>query len=308
MTAGSTFDLHPGDVLSYSAGSTQTGPEGFRKLRDRPGLFSAALARWPDIGAALAGKLPLAINAYPAAIGFMSAGVVVDSYLSPRVLSRALQLGAAEAMPTILIGQSLFLADALREHLDAGRPVPRTLLVTSGGYTTPRTLEASLRSWLADHVDTLLFLHGYGVAEVDAGCMMARERDASGRLIFHPRADVDARVDEHGQLLLSLRGPEGERLVEDWATGDSAEASGEGFALWNHRRMHPVVEAALESWTEADWRRRTGYVRREGERVWIQLRRGAAPDPHRPDAEDELDHWEFGRRHGFAWLDKPYWR
>jgi hypothetical protein len=33
------FDLAPGDVLSYSAGRTQTGPECFRTLRARPGLL-----------------------------------------------------------------------------------------------------------------------------------------------------------------------------------------------------------------------------------------------------------------------------
>ena len=51
MTA--MFDLAPGDVLSYSAGSTQTGPEGYRKLRARPGLLQAALKRWPDLAAPL---------------------------------------------------------------------------------------------------------------------------------------------------------------------------------------------------------------------------------------------------------------
>jgi hypothetical protein len=298
----SSFELEPGDVLSYSAGSTQTGPEGFRKLHDRPGLLSSALQRWPDIGDLLAGRVPLVINAYPATVGAAATGVTIDTYLSPRVMTRALQLGAVTEKPVILCGQSLFLADALLAHIGAERALAKTMLIMIGGYTTPHTLEQALRTWLAPQVRTLEFLQGYGVAEVDAGCMMARERDDAGRLIYHPRTDVDVELDGD-ELLLSLRGPDGERIVDRWRTGDSAERSADGYAIWNHRRCHPDVHAELESWTEADWRRRTGYVRREDQRIWIQLRQGVEPR-----AELELDYWDFGRAHGFAWLDKPYWR
>ena len=204
----------------------------------------------------------------------------------------------------ILTGQSLFLADALRAHVDAERPLPSTMAIMVGGYVTPGSLEQSLREWLAPQVRALLVVQGYGVAEVDAGCMMARERDEAGRLIFHGRGDVEVEIDPEGdELLLSLLGPEGERVVDRWRTGDCAEPSAGGYALWNHRRLHPIVHAAMESWTEPDWVRRTGYVRREGERVWIQLREG-----HAPRSEDELDFWDFGRAHGFSWLSKPYWR
>ena len=97
------------DVLSYSAGSTQTGPEGFRKLRARPGLLQAAMRRWPDLTAQLGERTPMFINAYPASIGMSTEGISVDTYLSPRVMSRALQLAAAAAQPVILCGQSLQL-------------------------------------------------------------------------------------------------------------------------------------------------------------------------------------------------------
>jgi len=298
----SRFDLNRGDVLSYSAGSTQTGPDGFRKLRPRPGLFSAALRRWPSLADALHGRPPLLINAYPASVGAGSTGISVDTYLSPRVLSRALQLGHAANKPVVLCGQSLFLADALRAHVDAKLALPETMIVMVGGYVTPRSLEETLIEWLSPQVHTLSFIHGYGVAEVDAGCMMARDRDREGRLIFHARDDIE--VDLEGQALrLSLLGLGGERIVDRWPTGDRAERSGDGYALWNPRRLHPRVHAALESWAETDWRRRTGYVHREGDRIWIQLRKG-----HMPRVEDELDFWDFGRVHGFSWLDKPYWR
>jgi hypothetical protein len=63
------FDLQPGDVLSYSAGSTRTGPEGFRKLRAGKSLLGQAAARWPELLTAPGSRPVLFINAYPATIG-----------------------------------------------------------------------------------------------------------------------------------------------------------------------------------------------------------------------------------------------
>lgn len=301
--ASPELDLAPGDVLSYSAGSTQHGPLGFRKLRQRPGLFGAAVKRWPELGEAVGGRTLMFINAYPAAVGAMSSGITVDTYLSPRVMSRALQLGALAKQPVALCAQPLFLADALLAHVRAERALPDTLVVLVGGYVMPGSLERMLVSMLSGRVQRTLFLQGYGAAEVDAGCMMARERDDAGRLVYYPRDDVEPEL-EDGALLLTLRGPEGEPLVERFRTGEHAERLPDGgWALWNHERLHPIVLAELESWTNADWQRRTGYVRREGETVWIQLRQG-----EQPTSERELDHWDFGRSYGFSWLDKPYWR
>jgi hypothetical protein len=295
------FDLDPGDVLSYSAGSTQTGPEGYRKVRPKPGMLAAALKRWPEIAAMLSERAPLYINAYPATVGTPSTAISVDTYVSPRVLGRALQLGAVTERPTILAGQSLFLADALLQHVGANRALPKSMLIVIGGYTTPRVCEQLLIELLAP-VSTLVILQAYGVAEVDAGCMVARERDAAGRLVFYPRDDVTAELDDN-ELLLSLRDADGRLVVERWHTGDSAARSGEGWAVWNDRRLHPIVAAALDSWTTADWRRRTGYVRRDEQTVWMQLRQDLSP-AH----VHELDYWEFGRKFGFSWLDKPFWR
>lgn len=296
------FDLAAGDILSYSAGSTQIGPDGFRKVVPRPGMLAAALERWPDLGAPLAERAPIYINAYPASTGIVRMAVTVDTYLSPRVLSRALQLAAVTDRPVILAGQSLFLADALLGHVAAGLALPRAVLLGVGGYETPRALEEMIVGLLAPQVPRLAILHGYGAAEVDAGCMVARERDASGRLVYFPRRDVTPELDGEA-LLLTLRDGDGRVGVERFQTGDCAARSGDGWVLWNHRRLHPVVAAAFATWTAEDWRRRTGYVRRVDDTVWIQLRQGQAP-AH----AHELDHWEFGRRYGFSWLDKPYWR
>ena len=294
-------ELNPGDVLSYSAGSTQTGPDGYRKLRDRPGLLGSLVRRWPELIKAIGARTPMLINAYPAALGSAGSGISVDTYLSPRVMSRALQLAARAEKPVILCGQSLFLADALLAHVNAKRPLPDTMFLMVGGYVTPHSLERTLREVLAPHVQRILIVQGYGVAEVDAGCMMALDRDERGQLIFYPREDVECELDGD-QLLLSLRGPDGALVVERWRTGDSAARVADGYALWNHARMHPTVHEALESWTTEDWRRRTGYVRREGDTLWIQLRK-----EHTPRHEHELDHWDYGRRFDFSWLNKPNW-
>ncbi|MCX4246786.1 hypothetical protein [Paraliomyxa miuraensis] len=295
--------LEPGDVLSYSAGSTQMGPLGYRKVRQRPGLLGAAVARWPELGELVAARPPMIINAYPASIGAVSSGIAVDTYLSPRVMSRALQLAKLANHPAALCAQPLFLADALLQHVRADRALPDPLLLMVGGYVMPRSLERMLLGLLAERVERVVVLQGYGAAEVDAGCMMARDRDDAGRLVYYPRPDVVPQLDGD-RLLLTLRGPDGEPVIERFAPGERAQARPDGgWVLWNDERLHPIVREELESWSEHDWQRRTGYVRREGETVWIQLRRD-----EQPQHEREIDHWDFGRAHGFSWLDKPYWR
>lgn len=97
-------NLNPGDILSYSAGSTQTGPDGYRIARRgggdngggrNVGLLGALAARWPDLQSLAEAPL-LFINAYPAYVGDFTQGVQVDTYLSPRTADRALALAARE--------------------------------------------------------------------------------------------------------------------------------------------------------------------------------------------------------------------
>lgn len=302
-------DLSPGDVLSYSAGSTQTGPMGFRKVKPRASMLAAAGGRWPELIEALGDRPVLFINAYPATIGTIAAGITVDTYLSPRVLSRALQLGRVADHPVIVAAQPLFIADGLLRHVAAGWPLPATLMIWVGGHAMPHSLERMLESLVAPHVDRCLIVQYFGAAEVDAGCLMARERDDDGELIYHARDDVALELDgpEGDEVSLALRDGDGETLGEPFRTGDRGRvsSSGDGWVIWNDRRFHPDVKRALRSWSEADWKRRTGYVRRDGESLWIQLRAGESADP---DAAGELEHHEFARRFGFSWLDKPNWR
>ena len=132
--------------------------------------------------------------------------------------------------------------------------------------------------------------------------MMARERDEKGELIYYPREDVVADVDGD-KLVLSLKDADGNIVMERFPTGDLAARHGDGFTIWNPKRLHPLVHRAMESWSEENWKRRTGYVRREDEMIWIQLREGVTPQE-----PDELAHFDFANRFGFTWLNKPYWR
>lgn len=292
-----TMELRPGAVLSYSAGSTQTGPEGYRTLGAPKDLMSLVGARWPQVARGLVGKTLLSINAYPASVGSFSAGATVDTYLSPRVFSRALALGHATQAPTLVTAQPLFLADALLRHGD--RPLPQTLLFLVGGYPLFASLERAILSWLEGRVKTAAFVQGFGVAEVDAGCMIGRDRDARGRVVYFPRADVVPELDGDA-LLLTLLDADGQVSIRRFPTGDRAERSGEGWVIRNDARLSPTLREQLESWSGSDWRRRTGYVAPAG--AAYQLREG-----EEPSHELELNFWEFGRRYGFSWLNKPRW-
>ena len=294
--------LEPGDVLSYSAGSTQTGPSGYRKVRPRGSLLAAAASRWPELIDALHPGPVFFINAYPAYLGTFSPGITVDTYLSARTLSRALQLAHLGKHPVILAGQPLFVADALLRHVAAGRPLPETLMLWVGGYAMAHSLERMLEALLAPLLGQFLVVQYFGAAEADAGCLMGRARNPEGAVIYYPRDDVTAELDGD-QLLLSVRAATGEPIVERFRTGDLARPYQDGWVIWNPRRLHPAVHDALESWQDADWKRRTGYLRRADEAMWIQLREGETPS-----APGELEHFDFARRFGFAWLEKPNWR
>ncbi|MEM8931093.1 MAG: hypothetical protein AAGE94_07950 [Acidobacteriota bacterium] len=297
------MDLRPGDVLSYSAGSTQTGPDGFRKLvPGRRSMLDALGRLWPELLATLGDRPILFLNAYPATIGTFTPGITVDTYLSQRVFTRAVQLGVVADHPVILLAQPLFVAELLSRHLAGGFPLPERLMVWTGGYAMPGSLERMITALVDPHVSTFSIVQYFGAAEVDAGCLMARERNADGELIYRPRRDVEVAVDG-GRLLLTLRSSDGGTSIERFATGDLARADGDGWVIRNPRRLHPDVDAAMASWSDADWRRRTGYVRRDEDTLWMQLREGEIVEH-----DGELEHYDFGRRFSFSWLVKPHWR
>src|SRR5690606_18686184 len=106
--------------------------------------------------------------------------------------SRALHFAHLEQMPVMLIGQPLFMADLLFRHISKNPVLPHTLLFATGGYVMPRSLENALRALVAPYCPDFNIIHGYGVAEVDAGCLFASRRTVEGHLVYEPRGpDVD---------------------------------------------------------------------------------------------------------------------
>lgn len=296
--------LEPGDVLSYSAGSRQGGPYGFRVLSRSGGTLKDVLDRkWPQLFAGFGDRLPLVINAYPASLGRWDFGVSLDTYLSPSVGGRALELAHLERMPVLLLGQPLFVAELLHHHLSSAEAgLPDTLLIGTGGYVMPRSLERALRELCAAKLDRFELFHGYGVAEVDAACLLAVQRNDAGQLVYEPRSDqVTVELGTESELLLSLRDSGGNWVAERFATGDRGRKVDGGYVIWNDDRLDPNVARFLESWTSADWRRRTGYLA-YGANVRIQTRQGVTPD-----SEEECDFYDFAKTYGQSWLVKPDW-
>jgi len=294
----------PGDMLSYSAGSTQTGPDGFRTV-NRAGLPLLGLLRsvFPAVYAPFGTRLPLVLNAYPASVGFPTDGVLVDCYLSFRTASRALQLAAREKMPALILGQSLFIAELLRRHQAQGFAWPDALIALVGGYYTPLSLERAMQNIVQPAGVSLGFVHGYGVAEVEAGMLLASERNAHGQLRYRARgADIHAST-PGGRLHLALKNADNSLCASPFDTGDLAQADGEGWIIENGAsRLSLQVLSALEHWTHDDWSRRTGYLQRRDSTLWLQLREGASAT-----SEHELSFHAYAERFGMAWLEKPKW-
>ena len=292
--------LNPGDVLSYSSGSHDRGPYGFRPLRSGRSFMPVVQQRWPHMLDGFADHTPMVINGYPASIGTFDFAVRVDTYLSHSTASRSLHLAAVEGMPVFLLGQPLYVADLLYKHISKNPQMPDTMVIGVGGYVMPQSLERALRDLCAPYCKRFGILQGYGVAEVDAGCMVAVERDAQGQLIYYPRDD--ARVDIDGEkLLLSLSDGQGGWVIERFDTEDCAKPAGEGFVIWNHDRLHPHVLKIMESWSSRDWERRTGYLY-FGRELRFQLRKHVEPE-----SAVEAEHYDYGKRYGQDWLFKPVW-
>ncbi len=296
--------LEPGDVLSYSAGSRHGGPYGFRVLSRRGGTLKNVLERkWARLFEGFGDRLSLIINAYPAALGRWDFGVSLDTYLSPSVGGRALELAHLEGMPVLLLGQPLFLAELLHQHLSSAEAgLPDTLLLGTGGYVMPQSLERALRELCAPKLHRFDLFHGYGVAEVDAACLLAVARNDLGQLVYEPRSDqVSVDFGKESELLLSLRDADGNAVADRFATGDRGRQVEGGYVIWNDDRLHPTVARILEGWTPADWRRRTGYLANDSS-VRLQTRPGVEPA-----SEHECEFYDFARRYGQSWLVKPDW-
>jgi|GEM_PF-1936972 len=290
--------LVPGAVLSFSAGARGPRPDGYRVVAAQGGKLQRLLAHSPGARRLLT-TAPLVINAYPAPVERLDGAVLVDTYGRQSALSSALMLAARHGMPAVVIGMPVATAQLLTAHLDAGHEVPSAVVLLLGGHVTPRSLEGYLVSRLAAAGSEAMVAFLYGVAEIEAALLVATERDDGGAPIYHP---LDGRwsPEVRDGVLGFVAAPSREAWI---ATEERAVRRGGGVVVVNRpERLEPSVLSELESWDPARWRRRTGALAAVGDRFEAQLRPGVAVN-----GPDEVEHYEFARRHGFSWLDKPRW-
>jgi len=159
--------------------------------------------------------------------------------------------------------------------------------------------------FLMDRVgaSSLRVFNYYGVAEVDAGCLVARDRNLNGEPIYFPR-DSNVEVDiVHDKLVLAIKTSQGDYLVRDFQTGDYAYRYQEGYCIPRDNRAAENIIRRLESWEAEQWTQRTGYlfVDQKG-KFKFQTRR------HRlPKSPSDLSFFQFSDLSGQTFLSKPIW-
>lgn len=285
-----------GCILSFSAGSPVGNSLSYRIVPQEGDKVGQALAINPALAALIAGRIPLVVGCYPAFLGFFSSSVFVDTYLRPSVFERALRLAANEDLAPVLVSQPLIIADLLQRCAAAVRLHTKPLIVAMGGYACPWGLEKHLMSLLPQGS---VILHGYGMAEVGFACLLGTRQD-SGEVAYR-LVDPDVEVSLQGGLLGFSKTLYTER--QHWNTEDRARLeNGLYFIQPGEKRVSPRVWNELQSWSPAQWSRRTGHFADRDGRLSFQLRSGEAPQ-----SSQEMDFYDFARDHGMTWFDKPTW-
>ncbi len=312
MTHNPTPSLHSAPlpahgVLSLSAGGDISDLDKWRLVSDERRSARDLGLLFPDLAERGFLRDPVQVSVYPATIGSFADVLFIDTYMRTANLARALAIAASADRPVLLCGQPLGLAELLFEHLRAERPMPRQVLILIGGYACPLGLERRICERLSDAGVEHDVIHGYGMAEVAPACLVGR-RSSSGKINYR-LANRHVAVEIHDGRLFLRRCSDGQPAMDSGDYARVAPASdwqGPGEA-WHiepsERRIAPMVRMALDSWTAADWDRRTGYVvGRDDGGVWIQLRRGVLSD-----SADELSFGLFEEQLGGSLLDKPRW-
>lgn len=290
-----------GDILSYPASACDRNPYAFQVVQ-KSNLFMESIVRnFPRI-AEIITATPLIINCYPAALFFPSCGVFVESFMKQKNVSRALNLAAKENMPAVILGQALFVADALKDHVRSGGAIPKKTVVATGGYYSPRSLEDSIRMSWSPHAD-LEFLSFYGIDEIDPVLLISAFRTPTDDPIYLPRNDKVKPTIKEGKLFISLWTEDCQALVENFRTGDCASYKDEGIVIRNPRRLGEMMQKELESWSHEFWDRRTGYVGRDSDKIIYQMRKGI-----QPRQAEEMDYFAFQARFASDFLSTPAWR
>lgn len=258
------------------------------------------IAAFPELLPVVEGRIPFVVNCYPAAFGASEDAIFVDTYLRPETFSRALLLARERQWLPIIPVQPLPALHFVLRHVEQGLTMPPAAVLFLGGYAVPSSLEASLLRLCASAGCDATVLYRYGVAEVEAACLVGMRR--GNHVMYFPVVDGVRPEVQDGCLVLHSTGPKGS-VATAIDTGDAAEAVDGAWVIRNSRdRADPAVLLELDTWGHREWTRRTGYVRLMRDRLLIQLR-----ENQHPESDSELPFFRFAERFGFSWLDKPNW-
>jgi len=238
----------------------------------------------------------MVINTYPASLGIIDDAVLVDTYGRIESFVRAVELARQCQYSIVVAGQALTLLDLVirsRSRLTAGI---EEIIAVIGGYECPQSLELALVESLREISSKVAVIHSYGVAEIDHTCFLGM-RDMAGVVryrLVNPHVEAQER---DGMLFLR-------RVGADYLnTGDVVCRVGESWVIaGSAERLAPHVRSELETWTAAEWKRRTGYVFATTEGLRFQCRRGEAPS-----TSNEMAFGAFVDVYGDVWNEKPRW-
>ncbi len=285
--------LRPGDILSYSAGTTSSAVSHFRVINsvDQSAKYQSIV----DTLGIQKGVLPFVINAYPAALGSVPFGVMIDSYLSMSVIHRSLRLCAQQRGVAIIIAQPLFALHIMEQCRQSAIELPMSISFVLPGYYCPVSLENYLLQLTRECRSAATVLHAYGVAELDAAILVGKRLD-DGVIAYQQVSSICELESTDGVLHIRRD----QTLI---TPGDRAfHRSGYWIIEQDPQRLHASVRQELDQWDEAQWRRRTGYLLRNGSSMLFQLR-----SPFAATQSNEMEHFEFARRSLMAWNSKPDW-
>lgn len=288
--------LIPGTVISYSAGSSGLDPHKYRLIDRSVDRMRDILEVFPSLGPVVSENIPVIIGCYPAALGSFQQGAFVETYLRPNNFIRAMALAAITKSPAIVIAQPLNALRLLLAHQDSGCKLPSTIVFALGGYWCPATLQSAVTNVCRKAGSHAIVMHAYGSAEADFACLVGIDRREDGDILYRRVSKQFSVLESEGRLTFVRT--DGVRILTD----DRLSATGEHYIILNsERRIAPEVRTALTNFSSDDWSRRTGYLSANDE-IHFQLREGyvAARD-------GEVEHFEFRRKFGMDWLDKPDW-
>jgi len=291
-----------GDIISFSAGSQHLSPSSFRVIRPDKNRLVEAAAHYPELATFLRTQPLMIINCYPATLGHFPNTVFVDTYLQSKHFSRALLLAQETGFSACILGQPLLVAELLRKHESQGLAFPRSLLLGLGGYYCPLSLETFLLDLLEPQAVQTMIFHAYGMAEADFACLLGRRIDTTRQEI--PYKTITSHVKaECRETILHLIVEE-EHQQQSLYTGDIAWESEGFFYIQNaQNRLSNEIKNHLESWKHPDWQRYTGYLHKEPDNLFLQLREGVPKEE-----ESEVSFFSFCDRYGMDWSEKPTWR